>query len=196
MDIPSIEHALFPLTTSFEEFGIPYHLTGSLAIHVYGKPGMGQGIEVVVDIKLSQVNALATRLERQYAIKEGQLRTAILQRRSCDLLHSDTLQRLTLVLPPYRAYSQVQQERAQLHTLAPGGRQFCLAAPEDVVLTLLERYKLSGQHHQRHWENILYILEVQASNLDLTHMRLWATALDMAQQLETALVVARFAHVE
>jgi hypothetical protein len=196
MDIPIIVRTLTPLSESFGEFGIPYYLTSSLAVRVYGKPGPSQKIEVVADMKLSQVSALVAWLDKQYAVKEAHVRAAIQQRSSFDLVHHDTLQRLTVLLPAYRAYSQVQQERAQLYSLEPGGRPFCMAAPEDVILTLLERYKMSGQRAKRLWEDIQGILEVQGSKLDLTHLRLWATSLDIACLLETALVVARLSHAE
>jgi hypothetical protein len=196
MDIPIIERTLTHLSASFDEFGIPYYLTGSLAVQVYGKQGPSQKIEVVANIKLSQVSALVAWLEKQYAVKEVHVRDAIQQRSSFDLVHHDTLQRLTVLLPAYRAYSQAQQERVQLHSLEPGGRPFCLVAPEDVILTLLERYKMSGQRAQRLWKDIQVILEVQGSRLDLTHLRLWATSLDIARLLETALVVARLSHAE
>lgn len=188
MDITVIVRTLTPLTESFGEFGIPYHLTGSLAVRVYGKLEQSQKIEVVADIKLSQVCSLVAWLDKQYDVKEDFIREAIQQRSSFDLVHHDTLQRLTVLLPTYRAYSQVQQARVQLHSLEPGGRPFCMAAPEDAILTLLERYKMSGLHAQRLREDIQGILEVQGSKLDLTYLRLWATPLDVACLLETLLV--------
>lgn len=68
MDIPIIERTLTHLSASFDEFGIPYYLTGSLAVRVYGKPGQSQKIEVVADVKLSQVSALVAWLDKQYAV--------------------------------------------------------------------------------------------------------------------------------
>ncbi len=58
MDIKTIVRTLTPLTDAFEFYGIPYYLTDSLAISVYVKGQAAQGIEVVTDIKFSQVPAL------------------------------------------------------------------------------------------------------------------------------------------
>jgi len=53
MNIKVIIRTLTPLADAFEYYGIPYHLTGSLASSVYVKAQAVQGIEVVSDIKFS-----------------------------------------------------------------------------------------------------------------------------------------------
>src|SRR5260370_40261153 len=74
MDITVIVRTLTPLADAFEFYGIPYHLTGSLATSVYVKAQAVQGIEVITDIKFSQVPALVVQLENTYDVKEIALR--------------------------------------------------------------------------------------------------------------------------
>ena len=139
MDISTIVRTLTPLTDAFEFYSIPYYLTGSLAISIYAvKAQAVQGIEVVADIKFSHVPALVVQLEKTYDLKEISLREAIEQRGSFRLVHHDTLQKIYVVLPVYRAYSQVKQERAQRHSLVKGRSSFRVASPEDTILMLLE----------------------------------------------------------
>jgi len=149
-----------------------------------------QGIEVVSDIKFSQVPALVVQLENTYDVKEIALRAAIEHRGSFRLVHHDTLQKIDVALSAYRAYSQVKQGRAQRHALEQGSRAFYVASLEDTILTLLERYNGGVQRFQRLWEAILEILAVQGSILDLAYLRLWATSLDVALLLEQALITA------
>jgi len=191
MDITMIVRTLTPLTDAFELYSIPYYLTGSLAISVYAvKAQAVQGIEVVADIKFSQVPALVVQLEKTYDIKEIAIRDAIEQRGSFILVHHDTLQKIDVLLPAYRAYSQVRQEQAHRHTLDQGSRLFRVASPEDTILLLLEYYKGGGQQTQHLWETILEILTAQVVFLYLTYLRLWATVLDVTPLLEHALVTA------
>ena len=146
MDITTIVRTLTPLTDAFEFYSIPYYLTGSLAISVYAvKAQAVQGIEVVADIKFSHVPALVVQLEKTYDVKEIAIRDAIVQRGSFMLVHHDTLQKIGVTLPAYRAYSQVKQEQAHRHTLDQGSRLFRVASPEDTILLLLEHYKGSEQ---------------------------------------------------
>jgi hypothetical protein len=190
MDITMILRTLTPLTDAFEYYGIPYHLTGSLAISVYVKTQVVQGIDVVADIKFSQVQALVLQLEKMYDVKEIAIREAIEHRGSFRLIHHDTLQKVGVTLPAYRAYSQVKQEKAQRHSLVKGSSSFRVASPEDTILMLLEEYKGGGQRTQRLWETILEILTAQGVLLDLTYLRLWATVLYVTSLLEHALVTA------
>jgi len=190
MNITVIVRTLTPLADAFEFYGIPYHLTGSMAILVYGKPRTVQGIEVVTDIKISQVPALVVQLEKMYDVKEVAMRAAIEYRGSFRLVHHDTLQKIDVALSAYRAYSQVRQERAQRHTLEQGSRAFYVTSPEDTFLTLLERYNGGWQRFHRLWEAILELLAQQGSTLDLAYLRLWATPLDVALFLEQALALA------
>ncbi len=187
MNITVIVRTLTSLADAFEYYGIPYHLTGSLATSVYVKAHAVQGIEVVSDIKFSQVPALVVQLENTYDVKEIAMRAAIEHRGSFRLVHHDTLQKIDVALAAYRAYSQVKQERAQRHALEQGSRAFSVASPEDTILTLLERYNVGVQRFQRLWESIVKILADQGSTLDLAYLRLWATSLDVALLLEQAL---------
>jgi hypothetical protein len=191
MDIATIIRTLTPLADAFELFSIPYYLTGSLAVSMYvSKTQAVQGIEVVADIKFSQVLALVNFLMKTFGVKERAIRGAIEQRGSFPLLHLDTLQQIEVTLPAYRAYSQVRQERAQRLALEQGSRAFYVASPEDTILTLLKRYKVGGKHYQQVWEAVLDLLAQQGSTLDLAYLRLWATSLDVTLFLEQALASA------
>jgi hypothetical protein len=70
MNITEIVRTLTPLADALEFYTIPYHLIGSLATSVYVKTHVVQGIEVVADIKFSQVPALVAQLEKTYDVKE------------------------------------------------------------------------------------------------------------------------------
>ncbi len=191
MDIATILRTLTPLADAFELYSIPNYLTGSLAISVYvSKTQAAQGIEVVADIKFSQVLALVNFLEKTYDVKERAIRDAIEQRGSFPLVHHVMLQQIDIALEAYLAYSQVRRERAQRHALAPGSRAFSVESPEDTILTLLERYHGGWQRFQRVWETILDLLAQQGSTLDLAYLRLWATPLDVTLLLEQALASA------
>ncbi len=194
MNITAIVRALTPLADALDMSGIPYHLTCSLATSVYLKAQAVQGIEVVTDIKFSQVPALVVQLETTYDVKEIAMRAAIEYRGSFRLVHHDTLQKIDVALAAYRAYSQIKQGRAHRHTLEQGSRAFYVASPEDTILTLLERYNGGVQRFQRLWESIVEILAVQGSTLDLAYLRLWATSLGVALFLEQALATAGIAN--
>ena len=62
-----LERSLFePFVTRFEVLGLPYMVTGSTTGIVYGEPRMTHDIDIVIDLKLSQV----PRFVAQFPIEE------------------------------------------------------------------------------------------------------------------------------
>ncbi len=61
-----------------------------------------------------------------------------------------------------------------------------MASPEDVVLSKLERYRLSGQVSECQWEDLLGVLRVQGNRLDRAYLQHWAAALGLADLLGEA----------
>ncbi len=138
MNITVIVRTLTPLADAFEFYSIPYHLTGPLATSVYVKAQAMQGIEVISDIKFSQVPALVVQLENTYDVKEIALRAAIKHRGSFRLVHHDTLQKIDVALSAYRDVLAQQGSTLDLAYLR------LWATPLDVALLLEQALASAG----------------------------------------------------
>lgn len=68
-----------------------------------------------------------------------------------------------------------------------------VASPEGTILNKLEWYKMGGGVSDRQWNDILGVLKVQGTNLDMPYLHRWATVLEVADLLQTALVDAGLA---
>ena len=64
------------------------------------------------------------------------------------------------------------------------------ASPEDTVLSKLDWYRRDGEVSDRQWGDVLAVLKVQGSALDIGYLRTWASRLDIADLLERALAEA------
>lgn len=71
-----------------------------------------------------------------------------------------------------------------------GARSFVLASAEDVVLHKLAWFKATGSASERQWGDVLGVLRVQASRLDVDYLRRWADATGVLDLLERALTEA------
>ena len=65
-----------------------------------------------------------------------------------------------------------------------------VASPEGTILNKLEWYKMGGGVSDRQWNDILGVLKVQGTNLEMPYLHRWATGLEVAELWQTALVDA------
>ena len=88
-----------------------------------------------------------------------------------------------------RPYDQVAFTRARLENLAEGesARQYQMASPEDVILNKLDWYLQGGCVSERQWNDVLGILKIQQSSLDLEYIQSWAQTLGLQDLLLRAL---------
>lgn len=59
-------------------------------------------------------------------------------------------------------------------------------SPEDIVLQKLEWYRKTAETSDRQWRDVLGVLKVQGSDLDLAYLRHWTPLLGVEDLLERA----------
>jgi hypothetical protein len=74
--------------------------------------------------------------------------------------------------------------------LLEGTRPFNMASPEGTILNKLEWYRMGGEVSDRQWNDILGVLKVQGTSLDMVYLQRWAANLNVTDLLERALVDA------
>ncbi|MFL5655678.1 MAG: hypothetical protein ACJ8CB_16055, partial [Ktedonobacteraceae bacterium] len=80
--------------------------------------------------------------------------------------------------------------RVQLKILEGSNRPFYVASPEGTILNKLEWYRMGGEVSDRQWNDILGVLKIQGTNLDMVYLQRWAAVLKVTDLLERALVDA------
>ena len=116
------------------------------------------------------------------------IREAIRLRRSFNLIHLPTMFKVDVFIPDPSPYAIEQLKRRRRETLDPStGEAVFFAAPEDVILAKLDRYRRSGRS-ERQWQDALGIIKTQGKRLDLTYLRRWADTLGVRDELEKVLV--------
>ncbi len=66
------------------------------------------------------------------------------------------------------------------------GATLCVKSPEDTVLRKLCWYRDGGEVSDRQWRDVVGVLRLSATGLDLDYLRLWAQQLNVATLLERA----------
>ena len=189
-NVPDILAAITPIVEALEELGIPYHIGGSVASSIYGLPRLTIDADLVADIRMKHVRPLVKQLETDYYIDEDMIRDAIRRQSSFNIIHLDTMLKVDVFIPKTRLFDQEELRKVRQEVLSEGTRPFNIASPEGTILNKLEWYRMGGEVSDRQWNDILGVLKVQGTNLDMAYLQRWAADLSVTDLLERALVDA------
>lgn len=175
------------VTGVLETLGIPYVIGGSFASAVHGVMRATMDADLVVDLRMDQSAPLAQAMDTDFYADLEMIRDAIRQHSSFNLVHLDTMFKVELFVARSRDFDRSQLARRQLHLLSeePERRAY-VASAEDIVLARLEWYRLGGEVSDRHWRDVLGVIQVQGDRLDRGYMRRMAAGLGVADLLSRA----------
>ncbi len=190
MNTPQVLAAITPIVEALEELGVSYHIGGSVASSVYGILRATIDADLIANLHIEQARPLVKWLEAEYYIDEDMVRDAIKRRSSFNVIHLDTMLKVDVFVPKSRLFDQEEFRRAQQEVLLEGTRPFNVASPEGTILNKLEWYRMGGEVSDRQWNDILGVLKVQGTHLDMNYLQKWAANLNVTDLLERALVDA------
>jgi hypothetical protein len=146
---------------------------------------LAQDIDVVIDPAVSP-HDLAIHLKKDYHIDEQAVCQAVQQRTAFSMIHLDTLLKVDVIIPRLRPFTEEVRSRVQWHILDHSYAPFPLVSPEDIVLVKLEHHGKAGMFPDDQWNDVLGVLKVQGSSLDLAYLDKWVGCLDVADLLKQA----------
>lgn len=193
MSEPDLLAALAPVVDTLGTLGVRYQVGGSVASSIYGMARATMDVDLVADLRPEHVDQLVASLEEDYFVDEEMIRRALGERSSFNLIHLATLLKVDVFVPAERPYDEEALQRGRFDTLVdePGARKVCVASPEDIILRKLEWYRLGDETSERQWADLLGVLRVQGTSLDLEYLRRWASELNVQDLLDCALEEVR-----
>lgn len=170
-----------------ESLDIRYYIGGSVASSLWGESRYTEDIDLIIDLEARKTMSLhQSFLDADFYSSDLAMEDAV---KGCcssfNILDQETLEKADLFILQPTSFATVKMDRRIQYAL-PNGRSIWLSSPEDSVLQKLvwRRDSLS----ERQWRDILGILKVQGDHLDFGHLRQWAGLLNLAQDLEQALL--------
>jgi len=180
------------VTQTFERFGIPYAVGGSLASSVHGVMRSTIDVDIVADMRLEHVQPLVEALSKEFYADDEMIRGAIEHHSSFNLIHYETAFKVDVFVQKSRAFDQMQLERRRPSVIATDPEQsIYVTSPEDVILSKLESYRMGGEVSDRQWRDVLGVLKTREGDLDLDYMSKWAGELKVSDLLERALAESK-----
>lgn len=173
---------------ALEELSSPYLIGGSYASSAHGIARATMDIDILAAIPAKQAGALVAKLEPEFYADEEAIRRAIMDKRSFNVIHLDTMFKVDVFVSKRDPFDvkQLERRRPQVVTRDPE-RSVYVASSEDIILSKLRWYRQTNERSERQWNDVLGVMSVQADKLELEYLRRWAGELAVSDLLERAL---------
>ena len=188
MKKPDILLAITPVIRAFDELSVPYYLGGSIASSVHGIARATMDADIVADMRFAQVSPLVMRLRDEYYIDEQMINEAITRVSSFNLIHLETMMKVDVFIQKTGAYHKSALGRRAKDRLVEDDEDsaFWVSSPEDIILSKLQWYQLSGAVSERQWLDVLGVIKVQGDSLDMKYLCTWSVTLGLLDLLKRA----------
>lgn len=165
---------------------IPYMITGGVASVIYGDPRFTRDIDVVLDLRLTDVPRLAQAFpENDYYVPPSETLAEEASRSPAghfNVVHRDTALRADIYLAgddPLHAWAFQHRQRMRLEAT-----EIWVAPVEYVVLRKLQYYRASES--DRHLRDVAMILRISGDVMDARELDHWLTELDLGDAFRQA----------
>ncbi|HEX9673933.1 MAG TPA: hypothetical protein VGA12_10895 [Burkholderiales bacterium] len=163
-----------------ERAGIPYMLTGSIALSYYAQPRMTRDIDLVVELSGRDAKSVAALFSPDYYVAEADIGRAMATQGMFNVLHLEKVVKLDLIVRKDSAYRIHEFGRRQRIRLP--GFEAWIASREDLILSKLVWAKDASSEVQ-----LRDVRALLAGGADRTYLQRWAAELSVAELLKRTL---------
>lgn len=181
-----IEEALI-VAEILESLGIPYLVGGSVASGIWGEMRYTQDIDLVAQLKENQIELLINAFSPRFYVSEIAIRDALKSGNSFNLIDNQTGWEIDIFILTQEPFKQSRFQRRKKISVNEIGQTLDFSTADDTILQKLIWYRLRKKQSAQQWRDILGILKLQQSKLDLTYLQEWANILQLSEDLEQAL---------
>ena len=159
------------LTDILEKLSAKYLIGGSLASSLYGIPRATQDVDVVADIKVTQIETFIENLRPCFFVDEDMIRKAVKNRETFNIIDKEYLFKIDIFMYGADEFSNTEMERRVLFQVPDSaGQGIYLCSPEDIIAHKLYWYKLGNNISERQWTDAMNVLKVQDEKLDMKYL--------------------------
>ena len=189
-DTPDYLRAIRPLAKICQDLDIPYALSGSLASSLYGLQRATLQIDFIAGLGQKHLPSFCAQLSGLYLLDKEEIEAAIRQKSCFTLVHLESLLKVIVTLPAMLTMGQQVFHRMRKITLVEGEEPVPVLSPEQMILLLLEAFKRSNERADDLWYDLLGMVKVQGTDLDMPFLTQQAAHLGITELLARALVDA------
>jgi hypothetical protein len=161
--------------------GIPYMMTGSMAMAVYATPRMTRDVDLVVECAPGDAPRIVSLFETDCYVDAEAVANAIRTRGQFNVIHNEWITKADFIVRKDDPYHKTEFGRR--HNVDAAGVRLSVVAPEDLILSKLAWARETRSELQRRDVREL-IAAVQ--DLDWTYLERWAAELAVSRDLQEA----------
>ncbi len=187
---------LWPVMHALKTAGIFSYIGGSIASSLHGMQQSARDIDLVLighrDRSLPLGTMLAT-LSETYLVEPEEIQQALFEGNTASILHLGTLMKLDLILPQTPGFDEAMQASIVSLPLDERYEPLPVASALEMAVCKLVRCarqlatRPDGIVNDAEWNDLLGILKVQGTRLDLAQLTFWAHQLGTGHLFPRAL---------
>jgi hypothetical protein len=177
------------LGDELDALGVRYMVGGSVASSIHGEPRATDDVDIVAGLSAEHVTPLLDRLKADFFVQGAAVREAVETHSSFNVIFLASMMKADMFVPRDDFQRQALGKSTPVVIDPDSGASLFVPAAEDVVLQKLVWYREAGGTSEP-WRDVLGVLKVQGTRLDLRRLGSWAQELQIAELLSRALEVA------
>jgi len=159
--------------------GIPYMITGSIAMAVYAVPRMTRDIDIVIECGINDALRISRLFETDCYVDENSIKNAIETQSMFNIIHNEWIIKADFIIRKNNEYRKLEFKRRKQFTV--DAAEIWIVAPEDLILSKLLWAKDSNSELQR--RDVQMIIE-SVPELDWEYLEKWALKLNIKNLLD------------
>ncbi|HEX7858855.1 MAG TPA: hypothetical protein VF773_00870 [Verrucomicrobiae bacterium] len=157
----------------FESAGIPYMLTGSMAMNFYAQPRMTRDVDFVVKIAAVDVPTVLQVFQNDYYISPEAVRSSVIHRSLFNAIHNESVIKVDCVIQKDSPYRRLEFERRR--QVEVKSDLIWIVSKEDLIVSkLFWANDSNSELQQRDVKNLV------ATGCDYAYIDKWAAELGLS----------------
>ncbi|MGD9347104.1 MAG: hypothetical protein PVH84_14640 [Candidatus Aminicenantes bacterium] len=162
-----------------ENLKIPYLVTGAIASIAYGEPRFTNDIDIVVDMRLTHVDAFRSYFpENEFYLDMDSMRKAIERSHQFNIIHPQSGLKVDVIISKRDDFDRSRFARVKKLNVSET-KSAAFASPEDVIIKKLEYFK-EGRS-EKHLRDISSMLKISSELIDRSYIAIWANKLGLSE---------------
>ena len=156
------------VTRRLDGLGLPYMVTGSMAMNYYAVPRMTRDIDVVVELSPADVDRLVEAFRDDFYVDPDAIGRSVAERGMFNVIHEELVIKVDFVVRKADEYRR--EEFSRRRRIRVENTDLFIVAPEDLIISKLD--------WARHTRSAVHLADVRnllasVSDLDTSYLESW-----------------------